>query len=410
MNDTCDSALAAEGSPLSVSDSVSEAGKQTIPLVVYCLSMGFFALTTSELMISGMLPSLQEAFGRSISDIGNLISLYALGMVVGGPVVTVAFLALKIDNKRGLLGLLIFYAIAQSVAASTSDFNVLMAARVVTGMAAATSFGLMLAITAQLVAPEIRGRASSLVFAGLMICTVFGVPAATLIDSMFGWRASFWAIVVLVLFCALVIALKIDKRPEGRAAADLRSELKEMRKPKLWAGYATSALVIGSSFAAYSYFAPIVTQVSGFSAAQVPLLLAVYGGANIVGNYVVGRFADRHTFATTLIGIAVMVVAMLLFATLADWQPAAVVAIVLIGLTGIALNPAFAARVMRIAHPGALVNAMHASMINVGLSFGPWAGGAAISAGLGLHAPLYVGFGMALVGLLSILPAGLRRM
>jgi predicted MFS family arabinose efflux permease len=359
-------------------------------------------------MISGMLPSLQLAFDRSIADIGNLISLYAMGMVVGGPLVTILFLALKIENKRGLLFLLIFYALAQSVAASTSNFEVLMVARVVTGMAAATSFGLMLAITAQLVDPSIRGRASSLVFAGLMICTVFGVPAATMIDHAFGWRASFWAIVVLVLFCALVIALKIETAPEGKAA-DLRLELKEMARPKLWAAYTTSALVIGSSFAAYSYFSPIMTELSGFTSAQVPVLLAVYGAGNIFGNYIAGRFADRYTFKTLATGISLMVFAMLLFACLPQSKIAAVAAIIMIGLTGIALNPALVARVMRIAHPGALVNAMHASVINIGLAFGPWAGGLAISSGLGLNAPLFVGFGMALAGLLTILPRTLRN-
>lgn len=403
MNDSCESALAAEGTPMSRKEA------RAIPMVVYCLSLGVFALTTSELMISGMMPSLQEAFGRSIADIGNLISLYALGMMIGGPLVTVLFLALKIENKRGLLGLLIFYALAQSVAASTSNFHVLLAARVLTGMAAATSFGLMLAITAQLVAPELRGRASSLVFAGLMLCTVLGVPIATAITNAFGWRASFWSIVVLILLCALVIALKIETTRDG-PQADLRSELAEMRKPKLWAAYATSALVIGSSFAVYSYLSPITVELAGFSAMQVPFLLAVYGAANIVGNYVSGRFADRHTIVTIFAGLVVMLAAMLIFALFAELKPAAILAIVMIGLTGIALNPAFVARVMRIAHPGALVNAMHASVINIGLGLGPWIGGQAMEAGYGLHAPLWVGFAMTLAGLLTLAPPALRRM
>jgi predicted MFS family arabinose efflux permease len=403
MNDSCESALAAEGA------SMSRKEARAIPMVVYCLSLGVFALTTSELMISGMMPSLQEAFGRSIADIGNLISLYALGMMIGGPLVTVLFLALKIENKRGLLGLLIFYALAQSVAASTSNFHVLLAARVLTGMAAATSFGLMLAITAQLVAPELRGRASSLVFAGLMLCTVLGVPIATAITNAFGWRASFWSIVVLILLCALVIALKIETTRDG-PQADLRSELAEMRKPKLWAAYATSALVIGSSFAVYSYLSPITVELAGFSAMQVPFLLAVYGAANIVGNYISGRFADRHTIVTIFAGLVVMLAAMLIFALFAELKPAAILAIVMIGLTGIALNPAFVARVMRIAHPGALVNAMHASVINIGLGLGPWIGGQAMEAGYGLHAPLWVGFAMTLAGLLTLAPPALRCM
>ncbi|MDH7784254.1 DHA1 family inner membrane transport protein [Ochrobactrum sp. 19YEA23] len=403
MNDSCESALAAEGAVASRKEA------RAIPMVVYCLSLGVFALTTSELMISGMMPALQEAFGRSIADIGNLISLYALGMMIGGPLVTVLFLALKIENKRGLLGLLIFYALAQSVAASTSNFHVLLAARVLTGMAAATSFGLMLAITAQLVAPELRGRASSLVFAGLMLCTVLGVPIATAITNAFGWRASFWSIVVLILLCALVIALKIETTRDG-PQADLRSELAEMRKPKLWAAYATSALVIGSSFAVYSYLSPITVELAGFSAMQVPFLLAVYGAANIVGNYVSGRFADRYTIMTIFAGLVVMLAAMLIFALFAELKPAAILAIVMIGLTGIALNPAFVARVMRIAHPGALVNAMHASVINIGLGLGPWIGGQAMEAGYGLHAPLWVGFAMTLAGLLTLAPPALRRM
>ncbi|MFD1198144.1 MFS transporter [Brucella gallinifaecis] len=403
MNEVCDSAIAAEG----VSASSTQA--REIPLVVYCLTLGIFALTTSELMISGMMPALQQAFGRSVSDIGNLISVYALGMTVGGPLVTILFLALKIENKRGLLFLLVFYALAQSIAASTSNFHVMLVARVLTGMAAATSFGLMLAITAQLVIPELRGRASSLVFAGLMLCTVLGVPLATLITTSFGWRSSFWAIVVLILFCALVIAIKIEARPNS-AGINLSSELNEMRKPRLWAAYATSALVIGASFSVYSYLAPITVQLSGFSEAQLPFLLAVYGAANIAGNYVIGRFADRHTIATIFTGILIMLAAMLLFALFAELKTATILAIVMIGLTGIALNPAFIARVMRIAHPGALVNAMHASVINIGLGVGPWAGGYALSAGYSLYAPLWVGVIMTLLGLLTLAPRVLRKM
>lgn len=411
MTDICDSALPAERMTNIAVNTItrSEAHKPAIPLVVYCLSLGVFALTTSELMISGLLPSLQQAFGRSIADIGNLISLYALGMVFGGPVVTLLFLALRVEHKNGLLGLLIFYAIAQSVAASTSNFEVMMIARVLTGIAAAAGFGLMLAITARLVAANMRGRAVSLVFAGLMLATALGVPLATWIDSLFGWRVSFWLIVLVILFCALTVALKIEKSPAGHSAT-LQTELQDMRNPALWAAYATSALAIGSSFAFYSYFSPIMTDLAQFPVHLMPFLLALYGIANIAGNFLNGRFADRYTMPLLIGGIAVMVVAMLLFACFAESKPAALLSVVLIGLTGIALNPPLVARIMRIAHPGALVNAMHASVINIGLSFGPWAGGLALENGSGLHAPLWVGFGMALAALLTLAPRSLRRL
>lgn len=407
MHNVSECAMAAQGDL--VSPAKTAAQSHAIPPVVYCLSLAFFALTTSELMISGLMPSLQQAFARSMSDIGNLISLYALGMMFGGPIVTIAFLALKIDNKRGLLMLLVFYAIAQAIAASTSSFQVMMVARVVTGMAAATSLGLTLALTAQMVSPDVRGKASSMVFAGLMLCTVFGVPAATLIDQHFGWRASFWSIVVLVLFCALVVAVKIAKVSEDEKT-DLASELREMRKPKLWATYSTSALVIGASFAAYAYFMPILTGVSGFSAGSIPLLLAIYGAANIIGNYVAGRFADRHTLATLFVGIGLMIVTLTIFALFAEWKPAALIGVIGIGLTGIALNPALTARVMRTAYPGALVNAMHASVINIGLSIGPWVGGMALDHGFDLHAPLFVALVMTCLALLTLVPRALRKM
>lgn len=284
-----------------------------------------------------------------------------------------------------------------------------MVARVLTGVAAAAGFGLMLAITAHLVAANMRGRAVSLVFAGLMLATALGVPLATWIDSQFGWRVSFWLIVLVILFCALIVALKIEKSPAAHSAR-LQTELQDMRNPVLWAAYATSALAIGSSFAFYSYFSPIMTDLVQFPVYLMPFLLALYGIANIAGNFLNGRFADRYTMPLLIGGITVMVVAMLIFACFAESKPVALLSVTLIGLTGIALNPPLVARIMRIAHPGALVNAMHASVINIGLGFGPWAGGLALENGAGLQAPLWVGFAMALAALLTLAPRSLQRM
>jgi DHA1 family inner membrane transport protein len=147
----------------------------------------------------------------------------------------------------------------------------------------------------------------------------------------------------------LLLRSKIEAKP-NQDEVNLRSELNEMRKPRLWAAYATSALVIGASFSVYSYLSPITAKLAGFPEAQLPFLLAIYGAANIIGNYIVGRFADRHTIAAIFTGILVMLVAMVIFALFAEFKFATVLAIVMIGLTGIALNPAFIARVMRIAH------------------------------------------------------------
>jgi predicted MFS family arabinose efflux permease len=145
-------------------------------------------------------------------------------------------------------------------------------------------------------------------------------------------------------------------------------------------------------------------------ASAVPILLAVYGAANVLGNIMVGRYADRHIFPILAAGLIVLSLALGSFALFAGSRIISVVALLVIGLVGVPMNPAMAARVMRIAHPGALVNTVHTSVINIGLAFGAWAGGLGIDAGYGLRSPLWIGFALALAGLLSLAPAGVRRL
>lgn len=170
-----------------------------MPRVVYILGMTIFSLTTSEFMVAGMMASLTQAFNVSVTQVGYLISLYAIGMVVGGPVLTVLLLRLGIPNKKVLLTLLGFYALAQAVAASTNSYEVMAVARVATGVAGSACFGAALAIYAEIVKVEARGRAAAIVVGGLMLATVLGVPMATIIDQHWGWRASFWLVVVLAV-------------------------------------------------------------------------------------------------------------------------------------------------------------------------------------------------------------------
>ena len=374
-----------------------------MPLLVYILGLTVFSLSTSEFMVAGMMPSLAHALGEPVARIGYLISLYALGMVIGGPLVTFGMLKLRIPNKPGLLCLLGVYAIAQSLAASAASYELMAAARLLTGVAGAAGFGVSLAICAEAVRPPARGRAAAVVIGGLMLASVLGMPLTTLIDQQLGWRASFWLVVGLALLCMLLVALLVPRsRPSEQIG--LGRELGEFRKRELWAAYATSALVISAISAAFSYFAPILTEVSGFPASAIPWLLALYGIANVVGNGVVGRFADRHTIPILAGGMLVLSIALALFAVFAHWQRASLALLVVTGLVGMSMNPAIIARVMRIAHPGPLVNTVHTSVINIGLSAGAWIGGLGIAAGHGLLAPLWVGVVLAILGLLSLLP------
>ncbi|KAF1048555.1 MFS transporter [Xylophilus sp.] len=380
----------------------------SIPFVVRLLGLTIFCLVTAEFMVAGMVPALAAALRVSVGAIGNLIALYALGMAVGGPVVVALMLALRLPHKPALLWLLALYVAGAAVAAAAGGYGTMAAGRIAMGMASAACFGVSLTLCAELVAPEARGRAASLVLAGVMLAPVFGVPATAWIKQRWGWRTSFWAVAALSVLCTAVVAWRVPA-PRGQEHAGLGAELRALRNGRLWAAYATSALIIGATFAAFSYFSPIFTGVTGFAAPAIPWLLMAYGIANVAGNFVVGRLADRHMIGVLAGGLGVMVAALGAFALFAHSAPASVAAFLALGLTGVALNPAMVARVMRAAAPGPLVNTMHASLITTGLAFGTWAGGAAIDADLGLRAPLWVGLALAVAGLLSLAPAAARR-
>lgn len=389
-------------------DTGDSSASKKLPLAVYLLGATIFAVTTSEFMVAGIMPSLSVAFGVSIGEIGYLISLFALAMAVGGPLVTVLLLYLGTPNRRALLWLLGAFIAGSVLAATAWNYGTLALARIIQGASGAACFSISLTICAELVQPDLRGRASSFVLAGLMLSPVVGVPATAYLEQTFGWRASFWSIVVLAAISTVIVAIGVSstKREE---AADLVSSISALQNGRLWAAHLTSGLIIGATFAAFSYFSPIFTQVAGLSQTATPLLLAAYGAANVVGNLVVGRFADQFTIPILAIGLIVLAIALATFALFAAIPAISVSAFILIGLFGVAMNPAMVARVMRAAHPGPLVNAMHASIITAGLAFGTWAGGVSIDAGYGLTAPLWVGFGLAVLGLVSLAPTSVRQ-
>lgn len=379
-----------------------------MPAAVYLLSAAVFAVTTSEFMVAGIMPSLAIAFEVSIGAIGYLISLFALGMTIGGPLITALLLQLKVANKPAFLWLLGLFIAGSILTSIAPNYATMALGRVVQGISSGGCFGIALTICAHLVRPNLRGRAVSAVLAGLMLAPVIGVPATALIDQAYGWRASFWIIVVLATLSTIIIAAWVPSSRHDESA-DLRSSLRELKNRQLWAAYATSALIIGATFAAFSYFSPIFTGVVGLPATAIPLLLTTYGVANVVGNLVVGRFADRYTFSILFGGLAILALALAVFALFAAIPAISVTAFIMIGLCGVTLNPAMAARVMRAAPPDPMVNALHSSIITAGLAVGTWAGGLGIDAGFGLTAPLWVGFALALLGLLSLAPRSVRR-
>lgn len=236
-----------------------------------------------------------------------------------------------------------------------------------------------------------------------MLGTALGLPLSTLIGDRFGWRAAFITIAVLTVVIAVATMVGLPRLTPD-SSGGLRVELQVFKRPTLWLVMATSTLIIGATFAAFSYFTPILTRVTGFSESTVPLLLLGYGAATVVGNVIVGRLAQSHTITVIVVGLLLNVVFLGGFAVFTDVAPVALVAIAGIGLVGITLNPAMVTRVQRAGNTGSLVQTMHSSFITLGVVIGSWIGGLGINY-YGLSAPLWVGAGLAVLAILAMIPA-----
>ncbi|MFJ2042946.1 MFS transporter [Paenibacillus taichungensis] len=372
-----------------------------MPLAIYVLSLAIFCMTTSEFMVAGMMNTLAGEFGVSVPQVGYLITAFSAGMVVGGPLLTAALL--NMPRKKAFIMLTGVFLAGQLLGAIAGSYEVMMASRIIAGVASSAAFGVSISISASLVEENQRGRAVSIIFGGLMIATVLGTPAATWVADAYGWRFSFWAVAILVLLSG-VTALRLIpvlSRPEPTS---LRHEMKSFRNRKLWAAYLTSFLIIGATFAAFSYFAPIFTELTGFSASAVPLLFVVYGAATVVGNLITGRLADRYTMLILTIGLVLLTFGLLTFAIGVHTAAVVIPAVVIIGLVGVPMNPPMVARVIRAGGSGLMVNTVHTAIVTFGVVVGSSVGGLAISAGYGLVAPIWVGVVLALVGVISLLP------
>ncbi|MFI7439005.1 MFS transporter [Nonomuraea indica] len=378
-----------------------------MPRAVYVLALGIFAMVTSEFAVAGLMPQLAAGLDATIPQIGYLISAFAVAMAAGGPFMTVALLRLR--PRTALMTLFAIFLVGNVLAAAAPTYGVMLVARVVTGVAAQAFFGVAVSLTVRLTAPEVRGRAIAMVMNGLMVGTLLGLPLSTFVGERLGWRAAFWAVSALTVLAALSTVRGVPRLE--RSADDgggLRAHLGVFRRPGLWLALSTSTLIIGATFSAFSYLNPILTRLTGFGAETVPLLLVAYGAATVAGNLVVGRLADRHTIGVLACGLALNAVFLTGFALLAHVRVPAVLLMLGVGLVGVTMNPAMVTRVQRAGNAGPLVNTVHSSFITLGVIIGSSAGGLAIDAA-GLRAPLWLGGGLAALGLLTLVPELVRR-
>jgi DHA1 family chloramphenicol resistance protein-like MFS transporter len=387
-----------------------------MPIAVYVLGLAIFAQGTSELMLAGLLPELATDLGVSIPDAGLLISAFAVGMLLGAPILAVA--TLRLPRRTSLLVFLAIFALTHVAGALTPNYAVLLATRVV-GAFVYAGFWAVAAVTAVgLVSVTARAKAMSVVAGGLTVATIVGLPAGTVIGQHLGWRAAFWAVAILsTLAMTGVLATIPPGRPDPESAPRMSSELRAMANPRLWLSYSTTALVTAAILVIFSYLAPLLTESTGLKPGVVPAVLALYGVGSLIGITIGGRNADATPFHTLSAGISGVIALSAVVALWASIPVVALGAIFLLGGFGFAVNPALNARVFSLAGDApTLATAINFSSFNVGITIGPWLGGLAIDAGDGYPSLGWIAAGLGLVALgtvvlaawLPVRPAGER--
>ncbi|WP_221762160.1 Cmx/CmrA family chloramphenicol efflux MFS transporter [Nonomuraea sp. WAC 01424] len=319
-----------------------------MPLAVFILGLAIFAQGTSELMLAGLLPEMAADLGVSVPDAGLLISAFAIGMLVGAPVLAVV--TLRWPRRTALLTFMLVFTLTHVAGALTSSYGLLFATRVAGAVVYAGFWAVAASTAIGLVPPNARGRAMSILVGGLTVATLLGLSLGTVIGQHLGWRAAFWAVAALSALAAVgVLATIPGGRPERENAPRITDELRSLLNPRLWLALATTSLATGALLVSFSYLSAMLVETTGMEAAWVPAILALYGVGATIGITIGGRTADTRPFPTLYAGIAGLVVTSALLALAAPVALLAVPLIVLLGAFGFFTNPTLNTRAFALA-------------------------------------------------------------
>jgi DHA1 family inner membrane transport protein len=376
-----------------------------VALAVLALATGGFAIGTTEFVTMGLLPQIAAGVDVSIPTGGHVISAYALGVVVGAPVL--AFLGARLPRRALLVALMAAFVVGNAASALASSYDALLLARFASGLPHGAYFGVASLVAASLAAPGRRGRAVAMVMLGLSVANVAGVPAATWLGQAVGWRSAFWlvaglGVLTLVLVLAFVPSLPGDREATGRR------ELTAFARPQVWLTLLAGAIGFGGMFAVYTYIAPVVTDVGGLGESAVPVFLLSFGLGMVAGTWLAGELADWSVMRSLLIGSAGLAASLLAFWAVAPAGWWAVPLPFVITVLGSVLVVNLQLRLMEVAGEAQTLGAaLNHSSLNVANALGAWLGGLVIAGGYGLRAPALVGVALSLAGLVVVLASGL---
>ncbi len=353
-----------------------------MPLPLLILALSSFAIGTTEFVIMGLLPDVAGDLGVSIPSAGWLVTGYALGVAIGAPFMALA--TARLPRKAALVVLMGIFIVGNLLCAIASDYNVLMFARVVTALSHGAFFGIGSVVAAGLVAPNKRASAVALMFTGLTLANVLGVPLGTALGQAAGWRSTFW-VVTLIGVVALIGLLRFLPGNRDEAKLDMVAELSALKGAGIWLSLSMTALFAASMFTLFTYIAPLLGDVTGISPRGVTYTLLLIGLGLTVGNIIGGKLADRRLGAT-LVGVFA---AMAVVSTALSWTAVAVIpteiTLFLWAAAAFAAVPALQINVVTFGKSAPnLVSTLNISAFNVGNALGAWIGGAVIAGGLGL--------------------------
>lgn len=379
-----------------------------MPLALYLLALAVFAMGTSEFMLAGLVPEIAASLDVSVGTAGLLTSAFAVGMIVGAPIM--AAFARRWPARSALLGCVVLFALCHVVAATTPSFSVLFATRVSAAIANAGFLAVALSTATCLVAPDQKGRALAVLLSGTTIATVAGVPAGALLGTAMGWQATFWAVALLCVPAAVGILAGIRPRtepaPEGSdGGTSLGYELAQLRAPRLLMAMLLGALVNGGTFAAFTFLAPVVTETAGLDEVWVPLALVLFGIGSFVGVTAAGRLSDRRPRLTLGVAAPILLLGWPALALLAGHPVLLLILVFVQGVFAFAVGSTLIARVLYAASEAPTMGGSYATAaLNIGAAAGPAIGAVALS-GFGDLGPVWVASVLTGMALAVLLPS-----
>ncbi|MGV0806430.1 MFS transporter [Mycolicibacterium setense] len=362
-----------------------------LPALVYVVAAGIFLMGTTEFMLAGLLPDVASDLGVDVTRAGMLITAFAVGMIIGPPIMALA--TLRLPARATLVGALLVFAAGHIVAALSDSFTVVAVSRVITALATGTFWAIGAVVATTVAGPAARARALAVMSGGLSLAVVAGVPLGTFAGLFTGWRGPFWMLAALAVVTAVAVR-RMAPATIGESSSDgsIGTQISAVRSWRMWVVLAAIVLAQAGFLGMYSFISPLLTDRAGIPSALVPVVLVGFGIGALVGTVVGGRFGDRHPWATIIVAVASSTVGMLVLASTSSNPTITVALVVLLGASGLGANPVLIAQTLRHAGAGStLASSLATAAFNLGTAIGSALAAATLSTSLGLVGPAVLG-------------------